>query len=53
MPETRVIGLSMYVEADRAEAMREAGAIDYLTKGGHLDELVAAIRRPFAVKASQ
>ena len=53
LPETRVIGLSMYVEADRAEAMREAGAIDYLTKGGHLDELVAAIRRSFAVKASQ
>jgi two-component system, chemotaxis family, CheB/CheR fusion protein len=50
LPETRIIGLSMYVEADRAEAMREAGAIDYLTKGGNIEDLVTAIRRPFAVK---
>ncbi len=44
MPEVRVIGLSMHEEADMAQAMRQAGATAYLTKGGPSDELIAAIR---------
>ena len=31
-------------EADRAEAMQQAGAVGYLSKGGPSDELVAATR---------
>ncbi len=44
-PEIRVIGLSMFEAAERAQTMREAGAVDYLTKSGPPGELVAAIRR--------
>lgn len=44
-PRTRVIGLSMHESDDVARAMREAGAIDYVEKGGSPEELVAAIRR--------
>jgi CheY-like chemotaxis protein len=43
-PEIRIIGLSMYEEADRAEAMHKAGAAAYLSKGGPAEELLAAIR---------
>ena len=45
MPEVRVVGLSMFDQADQADAMREAGAVGYLTKSGPADELVEAIRR--------
>ena len=43
-PQVRVIGLSMYEEEEQALAMREAGAVAYLTKSGPLDALLAAIR---------
>jgi DNA-binding NarL/FixJ family response regulator len=43
-PEAKVIGLSMHAERDTAEAMRQAGAVAYLTKGGPSEELIAAIR---------
>jgi DNA-binding NarL/FixJ family response regulator len=42
--EIRIIGLSMFEEADRAQALLDAGAIAYLTKSGPPDKLVAAIR---------
>jgi CheY-like chemotaxis protein len=42
--DIRIIGLSMFEEADRAQALRDAGAIAYLTKSGPPDELIAAIR---------
>ncbi len=45
LPAIRIIGLSMFAEADRAEAMREAGAVGYLSKGGSSQALLAAIRR--------
>jgi DNA-binding NarL/FixJ family response regulator len=45
LPGIRVMGLSMYDDADRAEAMRKAGAVAYLSKGGPSEDLVAAIRR--------
>lgn len=44
VPEVRVIGLSMYDEADLARAMREAGAVGFVSKGGPPGALVAAIR---------
>jgi PAS domain S-box-containing protein len=42
-PETRVIGLSMFQEAERAQALSEAGAVRYLSKSGRSNELIAAI----------
>ncbi len=44
LPGVRVIGLSMFEEAERSRAMREAGAVAYLTKSGPGQALVAAIR---------
>ncbi|NLF31011.1 MAG: response regulator [Planctomycetes bacterium] len=44
-PDIRIIGLSMYVEADRAGAMTDAGAVAYLTKSGSTDLLLDTIRR--------
>ncbi|MBI5581042.1 MAG: PAS domain S-box protein [Deltaproteobacteria bacterium] len=42
-PEIRIIGLSMYEDQEHAQAMRDAGATDYKTKGCAAAELVAAI----------
>jgi PAS domain S-box-containing protein len=39
----RIIGLSMYEDQERAQAMRAAGACDYKTKGCAASELVSAI----------
>ncbi|NLG48920.1 MAG: PAS domain S-box protein [Chloroflexi bacterium] len=39
-----VIGLSMHEQGPIAQAMRDAGAVAYLTKGGPSDALIAAIR---------
>lgn len=44
LPSVRVIGLSMHSEADMAAALRDAGAAQYLTKGGPSEALVQAIR---------
>ena len=44
MPNVRVIGLSMYEDTEMSERMREAGAVDYVPKGGDPAELVAAVR---------
>jgi signal transduction histidine kinase/CheY-like chemotaxis protein len=43
-PGVRVIGLSMFADAEWAQAIREAGAVDYLDKSGPSDVLIAAIR---------
>ncbi len=43
-PDIRIIGLSMFEEADRAQALRDAGAVNYLTKSGPSSDLIAAIR---------
>ncbi len=45
MPEVQVIGLSMFEEQERAEAMLAAGAAAYLSKTGDPSALVAAILR--------
>lgn len=44
LPHVRIIGLSMFEEADRASAMCAAGAVRYLTKSGSSDVLLATIR---------
>ena len=44
-PHIRVIGLSMHEASDQAQAMADAGAAAYLSKGGPSEDLVAAIRR--------
>jgi len=43
-PDICIIGLSMYEDQERAQAMRDAGAADYKSKGCMPSELVAAIR---------
>jgi len=44
LPEVHIIGLSMFKEGEQAQAMREAGAVDYLTKSGPSEAVIAAIR---------
>lgn len=46
-PGVCIIGLSMYEEADRADAMIDAGAVAYLTKSGDPAELLSTIRRAY------
>lgn len=48
LPQVRVIGLSMHEEKDLATAMRAAGAVAYLSKGGSSNLLVATIRNVVA-----
>ncbi len=43
-PEIRVIGLSMHTREDMEQAMRAAGAFEYLPKDGPAENLLAAIR---------
>lgn len=43
-PEIRIIGLSMFEEAEQAQAVRDAGAVNYLSKSGPAEELIKAIR---------
>ncbi len=44
LPQVRVIGLSMYDEAEQGERMREAGAVGYVSKIAPSETLIAAIR---------
>ncbi len=44
VPGARIIGLSMHLGGGVAEAMRQAGAVAYVTKGGPSEDLLAAIR---------
>ena len=48
-PDIRIIGLSMFEETERATAMRDAGAVDYVTKSGPAERLLAAIRAAAAI----
>jgi DNA-binding NarL/FixJ family response regulator len=43
-PHVRVVGLSMYEEADRAQAMLDAGACAYLSKTVDAEVLLGVIR---------
>ena len=44
LPQTRVIALSMYEEAEMIEKMRRAGAESYVLKTAPSEQLLAAIR---------
>ena len=44
LPDVRVLGLSISKDSETAAAMVEAGAAEYLTKGGVAADLVAAVR---------
>jgi DNA-binding NarL/FixJ family response regulator len=43
-PAIRVIGLSLFEEAESARIMRHAGAVDYLSKSGTAANIIAAVR---------
>ena len=44
LPDVKVIGLSMHLDSEAADAMRKAGAVSHLTKGGPSETLIEAIR---------
>jgi DNA-binding NarL/FixJ family response regulator len=43
-PWIRVIAYSMHDDEDAGQAMREAGAVGYVIKGGPIGELLATVR---------
>jgi PAS domain S-box-containing protein len=43
-PEILIIGLSMFEEEERSRAIRDAGAVDYVTKSGPAEDLIKVIR---------
>ncbi len=45
LPDVRIIGLSMFEDIERAQAMRDAGTVNYLTKSGQAEVLIDAIRK--------
>lgn len=47
-PDIRIIGLSMFEESETAGSLREAGAVDYITKSGPSADLIDAIRKCMA-----
>src|SRR5262249_15944438 len=44
LKDIQLIGLSMNEEESVSEAMKKAGALDYFTKGGSTEALLASIR---------
>ena len=44
LPQIKVIGLSMYDESEAGTSMRNAGAVNFLSKTGSPELLIAAIR---------
>ena len=51
IPEIKIIGLSMFSEGEQAAAIREAGAMDYLTKSGPSGAVVDSIRKCMGITA--
>jgi DNA-binding NarL/FixJ family response regulator len=49
-PGIRIIGLSMYEEGERSQAILNAGAVDYVTKSAPKAHLIAAIRECMRVR---
>ena len=43
-PDVCIIELSMFQEGEQAAAMREAGAVAYVTKSGPADAILSLIR---------
>jgi DNA-binding NarL/FixJ family response regulator len=44
MPEFHIIGLSMFQTEELSVAMREAGAVDYVSKSPPSESVISAIR---------
>ncbi|MEX0762452.1 MAG: response regulator [Dehalococcoidia bacterium] len=44
VPGSRIIGLSMHDSSDMEKAIRDAGAVAYVTKGESADKLISTIR---------
>jgi DNA-binding NarL/FixJ family response regulator len=44
LPDIRIIGLSMYDDVETTRAILSAGAVAFLTKSGHSDDLLSTIR---------
>ena len=53
LPQTRVIALSMYDEAEHGREMHRAGAESYVLKTAPSEELLAAIRATRRTRVSQ
>lgn len=53
LPGIRVIGLSMFPANEQAVPMREAGAVDYVTKSGPSGTVIDAIRKCVRSRISQ
>ncbi len=49
-PRTAVIGLSMFSRQEQAEAMRAAGATEYVTKDIQIETLIAIMRDCYAAR---
>jgi len=49
-PGLPVIGLSMHEEGELSSAIRQAGAVAYVTRGGPPEALISAIHQAIAVK---
>ncbi len=45
IPDVKVVGLSMHEGSGMRMQMRQAGAVDYVWKGGDPDELVQVVQR--------
>ena len=52
LPLIKIIGLSMYDEAEAGRNMRKAGAANFLTKTGEPSILIAAIRECCTIRAT-
>lgn len=50
LPDVCIVGLSMHAEESTANALRNAGASAYLTKGGQSEHLIGAIRAGVAAR---
>ena len=48
LPGICVIGLSMHEEGEVGQKMREAGAVDYVSKNAPIDDLMAMVRTAYA-----
>jgi len=44
LPKIRVVGLSIHDSLDAGQAMREAGAVAYLSKSSPIEDILAAIK---------
>jgi DNA-binding NarL/FixJ family response regulator len=53
MPGMRVVGLSMHDDVNVAQAMRDAGAVAFVTKNSPSEQLIETIRRSAPRRTAQ